>query len=73
VALFEIFQKMTEQASTERFILPTYESDKTVSSLPRYFTPKDVANHNSASDCWVSFLGKVYNLTPLIRDFKGDG
>ncbi|KAH7823215.1 cytochrome b5 domain-containing protein [Monocercomonoides exilis] len=53
-----------------RFILPTYESDETVASLPRYFTQSDIAQHNSASDCWVSYLGKVLNLTSLIEKHK---
>lgn len=33
----------------------------------RYYTPYEVAIHNSAEDCWVSFLGKVYDLTQLIQ------
>ncbi|KAA6401354.1 MAG: putative flagellar associated protein [Streblomastix strix] len=56
----------------EQFVLPSYESDDTVRRLPRYFSAIDVANHNSSSDCWVSFLGKVYDLTPLISEFKND-
>jgi len=32
----------------------------------RYYTPAEVAIHNKENDCWVSFLGKVYDLTPLI-------
>lgn len=38
---------------------------------PKYFTPKEVAVHNTADDLWVSFLGKVYNLTPLCERYKG--
>ena len=33
---------------------------------PRYFTPNEVSTHNSSKDIWVSFLGKVYNLSPLV-------
>ncbi|KAJ4456182.1 putative AstB/chuR-related protein [Paratrimastix pyriformis] len=33
-----------------------------------YFSPNEVAQHNHPSDCWLSWLGKVYDLTPLIRD-----
>ena len=32
----------------------------------RYYTPKEVAVHSSDDDCWVSFLGKVYDLTELV-------
>ncbi|KAG7496849.1 hypothetical protein JOB18_026303 [Solea senegalensis] len=39
---------------------------------PRYFTPAEVAAHNTADDLWVSFLGKVCDLTPLMTQFKGD-
>lgn len=33
----------------------------------KFFTPQQVELHNSPDDCWVSFLGLVYNLTPLIE------
>ncbi|KAG8005882.1 Cytochrome b5 domain-containing protein 1 [Nibea albiflora] len=39
---------------------------------PKYFTPAEVATHNTASDLWVSFLGKVCDLTPLMDQYKGD-
>ncbi|XP_040887787.1 cytochrome b5 domain-containing protein 1 [Toxotes jaculatrix] len=39
---------------------------------PRYFTPAEVAAHNTAGDLWVSFLGKVCDLTPLMSRHKGD-
>ena len=38
---------------------------------PKYFTPNEVANHNTAKDIWVSFLGKVFDLTPLIEEHSG--
>ena len=38
---------------------------------PKYFTPNEVAIHNTIDDLWVSFLGKVYNLTPLCERYKG--
>lgn len=38
----------------------------------RYFTPSEVAEHNQPEDLWVSYLGFVYNLTPLVQEFKGD-
>lgn len=37
----------------------------------RYFTPAEVAAHNTAADLWVSFLGRVCDLTPLMNQFKG--
>ncbi|XP_045842367.1 cytochrome b5 domain-containing protein 1 isoform X2 [Meles meles] len=38
----------------------------------RYFTPAEVAQHNVPEDLWVSYLGSVYDLTPLARKYKGD-
>ena len=38
---------------------------------PKYFTPNEVSIHNTAKDIWVSFLGKVYNLTPFIEENAG--
>lgn len=38
----------------------------------RYFTPAEVAQHNQPEDLWVSYLGNVYNLTPLAQEYKGD-
>ena len=38
---------------------------------PKYFTPNEVSVHNTTDDLWVSFLGKVYNLTPLCEKYKG--
>ncbi|PNW78294.1 hypothetical protein CHLRE_09g403200v5 [Chlamydomonas reinhardtii] len=39
--------------------------------LRRYYTPYEVAMHNTPDDCWVSFLGGVYNLTDLIKANQG--
>uniref|UniRef100_A0A1B6FRZ1 Cytochrome b5 domain-containing protein 1 n=1 Tax=Cuerna arida TaxID=1464854 RepID=A0A1B6FRZ1_9HEMI len=36
-----------------------------------YFTPKEVVVHNTPDDCWVSFLGIVRDLTPLVRQYEG--
>ncbi|XP_005620058.2 cytochrome b5 domain-containing protein 1 isoform X2 [Canis lupus familiaris] len=38
----------------------------------RYFTPAEVAEHNLPEDLWVSYLGSVYDLTPLAQEHKGD-
>lgn len=32
----------------------------------RFYTSQDVLIHNTANDCWVSYFGKVYDLTKLI-------
>lgn len=37
----------------------------------RYFTQHEVSVHNTVGDAWVSYLGKVYDLTPLLEEFKG--
>ena len=36
--------------------------------LRRYYTPEEVAQHNSSTDCWVSFFNGVYDLTKLLAD-----
>ncbi|XP_020379756.1 cytochrome b5 domain-containing protein 1 [Rhincodon typus] len=38
----------------------------------RYYSSREVAVHNTMNDLWVSYLGKVYDLTPLAEQFKGD-
>ncbi|KAF7257042.1 hypothetical protein EG68_05084 [Paragonimus skrjabini miyazakii] len=37
----------------------------------KYYTPNDIILHSTPEDCLVSFLGKVYDLTPLCAAFKG--
>ncbi|KAI8467403.1 MAG: hypothetical protein J3K34DRAFT_523727 [Monoraphidium minutum] len=37
----------------------------------RYYTPYEVSVHNTPQDCWVSFLGGVYDLSQLIQDNPG--
>ncbi|KAM4823972.1 cytochrome b5 domain-containing protein 1 isoform 1-T1 [Urocitellus parryii] len=39
----------------------------------RFFTPEEVARHNQPEDLWVSYLGYVYDLTPLAQEYKGKG
>jgi cytochrome b involved in lipid metabolism len=36
-----------------------------------YFTPAEVAVHNTHTDCWVSFLGRVFDLTNVVADNEG--
>lgn len=37
-----------------------------------YYTPAEIASHNCEEDIWVSFLDRVFNLTPLVAKFKGN-
>mmetsp|Transcript_36365 Transcript_36365/g.77383 ORF Transcript_36365/g.77383 Transcript_36365/m.77383 type:complete len:229 (-) Transcript_36365:85-771(-) len=39
--------------------------------LKRYYTPADIARHNDVKDCWVSYFGRVYDLTPLLAANPG--
>ena len=36
--------------------------------LRRFYLPSEVATHNTADDCWVSFFNQVYDLTQLIAE-----
>ena len=38
----------------------------------RYYTRAEVALHNVHDDAWVSLFGKVYDITPIIKNHKGD-
>lgn len=37
-----------------------------------FFTPNEVAEHNAPEDCWISWLGSVYDLTDLVAQHKGN-
>lgn len=52
-------------------ILSRYTRGKMSVERPKYFTPNEVSVHNTSDDLWVSFLGKVYDLTPLCEKYKG--
>ena len=41
------------------------------SKRPKYYTPNEVSVHNTLKDLWVSFLGKVYDLTPMCERHAG--
>jgi cytochrome b involved in lipid metabolism len=34
--------------------------------LRRFYTPSEVAHHQTSNDCWVSFFNDVYDLSKLI-------
>lgn len=36
-----------------------------------YYTPSQISQHNSERDCWVSVLGKVFDITSLIACSDG--
>lgn len=40
--------------------------------VKRFYTPNEVLLHNTQEDCWVSNLGRVYDLTALCAEFKGN-
>eukprot|EP00695_Tsukubamonas_globosa_P001911 TRINITY_DN2984_c0_g1_i1.p1 TRINITY_DN2984_c0_g1~~TRINITY_DN2984_c0_g1_i1.p1 ORF type:complete len:218 (-),score=34.01 TRINITY_DN2984_c0_g1_i1:36-689(-) len=37
----------------------------------RFYMPSEIATHSTEDDAWVSFLGKVYDITRLIRENRG--
>ncbi|KAK9863721.1 hypothetical protein WJX84_005729 [Apatococcus fuscideae] len=37
----------------------------------RFFTPAEVARHNTIWDCWVTFLGQVFDVTSLVKAQPG--
>uniref|UniRef100_A0A1I7ZXP3 Cytochrome b5 heme-binding domain-containing protein n=1 Tax=Steinernema glaseri TaxID=37863 RepID=A0A1I7ZXP3_9BILA len=38
---------------------------------PREFSRSEVAAHNSATDLWIIYKNKVYDLTPYYRSHPG--
>lgn len=39
---------------------------------PRFFTPAEVSAHDTVEDLWVSFLGRVCDLSPLVDRYRGE-
>jgi len=37
----------------------------------RYYMPSEVARHNIPEDCWLSWFGEVYDLSPVLEENKG--
>lgn len=37
-----------------------------------YYTANEVAEHNAPNDCWLSWLGHVYDLTDLAKKYEGN-
>ena len=47
------------------------ERAKASKAAQRYYTPAEVAAHNRADDLWVSFFGRVHDLTTLVANNPG--
>jgi len=63
---------MVAQAHLPVFAESVHKGDiPKVYTLQRYYTSADVAKHSSSHDCWVSYFGKVYDLTPLLLEYAG--
>ncbi|XP_072006026.1 cytochrome b5 domain-containing protein 1 [Engystomops pustulosus] len=37
-----------------------------------HYTPREVSRHCTLTDLWVSYRGRVYDLTPLAKKHRGD-
>merc|ERR1712216_90742 len=37
----------------------------------RYYMPSEVAKHNTPEDCWLSWFGDIYDLSPVLEENKG--
>ncbi|KAI9344227.1 hypothetical protein DFJ73DRAFT_941577 [Zopfochytrium polystomum] len=51
---------------------PSSARTRTPPDLSRFYTPSEIALHNSADDLWLSWLGYVYDLTVLVEEKSGD-
>jgi cytochrome b involved in lipid metabolism len=40
--------------------------------LRNYYIPSEVAIHNTADNCWISFFNQVFDLTLLIHENKNN-
>lgn len=37
----------------------------------RYYMPSEVAQHNTPEDCWLSWFGEIYDLSPVLEQHCG--
>lgn len=51
-------------------LIPTINIQKLKFQHFPYFLPEEIVVHNTPEDCWVSFLGVVRDLTPLVKKYK---
>lgn len=63
----EIPQHLVSLCSPPPFSFPTAAMSKRV----RIFTLEDVAEHHTATSCWVTRNGKVYDVTNFLPDHPG--
>ena len=49
----------------------TPESNETMEEIPPV-TASDLAQHNSAEDCWILYEGKIYDVTAYLPNHPGD-
>jgi len=57
-------------ANIQKRVRGKHERGKKTTSQ-RYFTPAEVLSHNRADDLWVSYFGRVYDLTTLVAENPG--
>lgn len=64
------FMTQQNQSTTDT---PTSETNKTTqtTSTAKTYTLAEVAQHSTATDCWMVIEGKVYNATPAVGTHKG--
>ena len=46
-------------------------SDATSSDSPLAITRDELATHNSETDCWIAYKGKVYDITSWLTEHPG--
>lgn len=61
----------TEAPATESNQSPTSEPSPSATAQAGGYTAKDVAKHNSATDCWSIVKGNVYDLTSYVNRHPG--
>ena len=68
--------KMTTSADTTTPTTTTPDpttpgQDTTPETTSSSITEADLATHNSQSDCWVSYQGRIYDITAFLPKHKG--
>jgi len=65
-----LFAHTMAEPSSPRETKATFENLLRFGQKRRFYTPAEVAMHNSKDDCWVSIHGKVFDLAPLLAANK---
>mmetsp|Transcript_5282 Transcript_5282/g.19745 ORF Transcript_5282/g.19745 Transcript_5282/m.19745 type:complete len:444 (-) Transcript_5282:56-1387(-) len=68
VSMTDVLRAVVESSAGQD---PSSDDSIAQSASLRFYTPKEVALHDTPADLWVSLLGRVYNLTPLVSQYKG--